>query len=47
VFTCSVTAADVNYPFDAAVEPAAAQVIYSKVDAPPPGLSVPISHRCT
>jgi hypothetical protein len=48
VFDCTVVAADVNYPFDAVVAPAAHQITYCKRDLPPaPSMNIPVSARCT
>jgi hypothetical protein len=48
VFSCTVVAADVNYPFDAVVAPAAHQITYCKRDLPPvPSMNIPVSSRCT
>jgi hypothetical protein len=48
VFHCTVVAANVNYPFDAVVVPAAHQITYCKRDLPPvPSMNIPVSARCT
>jgi hypothetical protein len=48
VFHCDVTSADVTYPFDGVVEPAAGAITYCQRVAPPvPSMNVPVSGRCT
>jgi hypothetical protein len=48
LFRCDVTAADVTYPFDGVVEPAAGAITYCQRVAPPvPSMNVPVSKRCT
>ena len=48
VWHCTVVAANVNYPFDAVVEPVSRQLTYCKRDLPPvPSMNIPVSARCT
>ncbi len=48
LFRCDVTAADVTYPFDGVVEPAASAITYCQRVAPPvPSMNIPVSKRCT
>jgi hypothetical protein len=48
VWHCTVVAANVNYPFDAVVEPVARRLTYCKRDLPPvPSMNIPVSSRCT
>jgi hypothetical protein len=48
VYHCSVTAADVTYPFDGVVEPSARAVTFCQRVAPPvPSMNIPVSKRCT
>ena len=48
VLRCDVTAADVNYPFDGVVQPAAGVITYcQRVTPPVPSMNIPVSKRCT
>ena len=48
LWRCSVDVANVRYPFDGVVEPAARRIIYCKRDPPPvPTMNIPVSPRCT
>jgi hypothetical protein len=39
--------ANVNYPFDAVIEPAVRHLTYCKRDIPPiPSMNIPVSARC-
>jgi hypothetical protein len=47
-FSCTVIAANVNYPFLGVVEIAAKRITYCKRDPPPvPSENIPVSRRCT
>ncbi|MFZ0092233.1 MAG: hypothetical protein WAL63_22220 [Solirubrobacteraceae bacterium] len=46
-FSCTATAADVNYEFVGVIEPTARRLIYCKRDPPPvPSQNIPLSPRC-
>lgn len=48
LWRCDVVVANVRYPFDAVIEPAARRITYCKRDAPPvPSMNIPVSPRCT
>lgn len=48
LFSCTVEAADVNYPFAGVVAPAARLVTFCKRDyAPVASMNIPLSRRCT
>jgi hypothetical protein len=47
LWRCTVVVANVNYPFDAVIEPAARRLTYCKRDMPPiPSMNIPVSARC-
>jgi hypothetical protein len=47
-FSCTVLAANVNYPFLGVVDVAARRITYCKRDPPPvPSENIPVSRRCT
>jgi hypothetical protein len=47
-FSCTVIAANVNYPFLGVVDVAARRITYCKRDPPPvPSENIPVSRRCT
>jgi hypothetical protein len=47
-FSCTVIAANVNYPFLGVVDVAAKRITYCKRDPPPvPSENIPVSRRCT